>query len=138
MVARLIPSMSMDQVPRTVGKVGALLSTPMSPFDVARLGVSTDCSCIAPPCDASSRNSRTWLLACWEGSILAATVVEVVEVVGLVVVQAPSVAAARIPLLLLLHLFLLQLVGLLLALPARRGKPPCDDEAGGCCSTRLL
>ena len=106
-VTRLIPSMSMDEVPR---RAAALLSPQMSQPDLVvsvelqmQLAVSMVCSCIAPPRDAPSRNSRTWLLSCWEGSISAEVLVVVVEVVGLVVVHAPTMAtSARIPLLLLL------------------------------------
>ena len=89
-------------------------------------------SFIYPPCDAS------WLLECWEGSVLAATVVEVVGMVGLVMVQVPSMAVVHSPLLLLLlYLRLLQIMGLPLALSMRRGKPPSDDHAGSSYSTRL-
>ena len=95
---------------------------------------------IVPPCDASCRNSCTWLLACLEGSILFAVSVVVVEVVGLVVVQTPLVAAAaRIPRrLLMLHPLVLLLVDLPLALSTRRGKVPFYAQAGSSCSILLL
>ena len=66
--------------------------------------------------------------------------VVVVEVVGLVVVQAPSVAAAaRIPLLLLLlHSLLLLLADLPLALSTHRGKLPFYAQAGSSCGILLL